>query len=599
MYIDISLLIFFEKYCYIVPMYIETVPNRNSRPTILLRQGWRQGTKVRKRTLANLTHWPDHKIDALRRLLQDEPLVSPHSVFTVEQSLPHGAVEAVLGTMRRLGLDTLIAAKPCPERNLIMAMVAEQLLHPSSKLGTTRLWHTTTLAHALGVSAADEDDLYDALDWLLARQARIENKLAKRHLAPGAHVLYDVTSSSYEGATCPLACFGYNRDQKRGKTSIVYGVMTAPDGCPMALEVYPGNTGDPPTVPKQIHKLYTRFGLQQVVLVGDRGTLTQTQIDTLKQHPGLGWISALRFEAIRKLADQHHIPASLFEPPYLAEITSVAFPGERLMACFKALLATDRQRKRAALLEATEHALDKIAKEVARRTKTPLSPTDIGKKIGKVLYHYKVAKHFKVTLDAAGFRSERRVESIQRESELDGIYVIRTSEPKERLSAADTVRGYKHLALVEQLFRTLKGMDIRVRPIRHRIAKRVRAHIFLCLLAYYVEWHMRRAMAPLLFDDAELPDSRRTRDAVAPARPSSSAQKKKTTRLTPDGLPIHSFNTLLAAWGTRCQNRCRLPADPSVPPFYLLTEPTALQQRAFDLLGLVFPGNGNANSMDR
>jgi hypothetical protein len=375
--------------------------------------------------------------------------------------------------------------------------------------------------------------------------------------------------------------------------------MTAPDGCPLALEVYPGNTGDPTTVPKQIHKLRTRFGVQQVVLVGDRGTLTQTQIDTLTQHPGLGGISALRFEAIRKLADQRHIPASLFEPPSLAEITSVAFPGERLMACFNALLAADRQRKRAALLEATEHDLDKIATEVARRTKTPLSPTDIGKKVGKVLYHYKVAKHFKVTLDAAGFHYERRVESIQRESELDGLYVSRTSEPKERLSAADTVRGYKHLALVAQLFRTLKGMDIRVRPIRHRIAKRVQAHIFLCLLAYYVEWHMRRALAPLLFDDVELPDSRRTRDAVAPARPSPSAQKKKTTRLTPEGLPIHSFNTLLAALGTRCQNRCRLTTDPSVPPFYLLTEPTALQQRAFELVGLVFPGNGHSHSMER
>jgi transposase len=365
-----------------------------------------------------------------------------------------------------------------------MAMVAEQLLHPSSTLATTRLWHTTTLAHELGVRAAAADDLYDALDWLLARQARIENKLAKRHLAPGAQVLYDVTSSYYEGVTCPLACFGSNRDQKRGKTSIVYGVMTAPDGRPMALEVSPGNTGDPTTVPKQMHKLRPRFGLQQVVLVGDRGTLTQTQIDTLKQHPGLGWISALRFEAIRKLADQHRIPASLFEPPSLAEITSVAFPGERLMACFNALLAADRHRKRAALLEATEHDLAKIAKEVARHTKTPLSPTDIGKKAGKVLYHYKVAKHFKITLDAAGFHYARRGASIQRASELDGISVMRTSEPKERLSAAATVRGYKHLALVEQLLRTLKGMEIRVRPIRHRIAKRVRAHIFLCLLAY-------------------------------------------------------------------------------------------------------------------
>lgn len=580
-------------------MYIETVPNRNARPTILLRQGWRQGTKVRKHPLANLTHGPDHKIDALRRLLQDEPLVSPHSVFTVEPSLPQGAVEAVLGTMRRLGLDTLIAAKPCPERNLILAMVAEQLLHPSAKLGTTRRWHTTTLAHELGVSDADEDDLYAALDWLRARQARIEHKLAKRHLAPGAHVLYDVTRSYYAGATCPLACFGYNWDQKRGTTSIVYGVMTAPDGRPIALAVYPGNTGDPTTVPKQMHKLRTRFGLQHVVLVGDRGTLTQTQIATLKQHPGLGGISALRFEAIRKLADPHHIPASLFEPPSLAELTSVAFPGERLMACFNALLATDSQRKRAALLAATEHDLDKIAKEVARRTKTPLSPTDLGKKVGKVLYHYKVAKHFKVTLHAAGLHYARRGESIQRESELDGIYVIRTREPKERLSAADTVRGYKHLALVEQLFRTLKGLDIRGRPIRHRIAKRVRAHLFLCLLAYYGEWHMRRAMAPLLFDEAELPDSRRTRDAVAPARLSSSAQKKKTTRLTPDGLPIHSCNTLLAALGTRCHNRCRLTADPSVPPFYLLTEPTALQQRAFELWGFVFPGNRNANAMER
>lgn len=577
-------------------MYIETVPNRNARPTILLRQGWREGKIVRKRTLANLTHWPPKKIEALRRVLQDEPLVAPQSLFSIDESLPHGAVEAVLGTMRNIHLDTLIASKSGRKRHLVMAMVAEQLLHPCSKLGTTRLWHTTTLARQLGVADADEDDLYDALDWLLARQGRIEKKLAKRHLCPGTHVLYDVTSSYYEGHTCSLARFGHNRDQKRGKTSIVYGVITDPHGRPIALEVYPGNTADPTTVSKQVDKLRKRFDLQRVVLVGDRGSLTQTQIDTLKQYPGLGWISALRFEAIRKLADQQRLSASRLESSHLAEITSADFPGERLIACFHPLLAAERRRKRSDLLEATEQDLAKIAREVGRRTKTPLSPADIGKKVGRVLYRYKVAKHFKVTIDDEGFHYERRGESIERESQLDGIYVIRTSEPEDSLSAADTVRGYKNLTLVEQLFRTLKGLDIRVRPIRHRLEKRVRAHIFLCLLAYYVEWHMRQALAPLLFDDEQLPRSRISRDPVAPAQASASAKAKKTARLTPDGLPVHSFDTLLAALGTRCQNRCRLTCDPSAPPFYLFTEPNALQQRAFELLGLLFPVKGNSVS---
>lgn len=579
-------------------MYIETVPNRNSRPTILLRQGTRQGHKVLKRTLANLTHWPTHKVEAFRRLLRDEPLAPTHTLFSIEQSLPHGAVEAVLGTMRRIDFDTLIAAKASPNRSLIMAMVAEQLIHHSSKLGTTRLWHTTTLAQQLGVSEADEDDLYHAMDWLLAQQSRLETKLAKCHLSPGDHVLYDVSSSYYEGHTCSLACFGHNRDQKRGKTSIVYGVMTDVDGRPIALEVYPGNTADPTTLPKQVDKLRQRFGLQHVVLVGDRGTLTQTQIKTLKQHPGLGWISALRFEAIRKLADSNGLPPSLFEPPYLAEMTSDQFPGERLMACFNIQLAAERKRKRQELLECTEADLDKIAKEVTRRTKTPLSPAEIGQKVGKVLHRYKMGKHFEVSIDDQGFRYERRADSIGRECELDGIYVVRTSEPEARLSAADTVRGYKDLAQVERVFRTLKGLDIRVRPIRHRIAKRVRAHIFLCLLAYYVEWHMRRALAPLLFDDEQLAENRQRRDPVAPARPSASAQKKKRQRVTPEGLPIQSFETLLAALATRCQNRCRLTSDPEVPPFYLLTDLSPLQQRAFELLGLVFPVNGKSNPIE-
>jgi hypothetical protein len=579
-------------------MYIETIPNRQSRPTVLLREGWREGKHIRKRTLANLTHWPAPKIEALRLLLQDVPLVPLHSLFVVEHSLPHGAVEAIVGTMRQLGLDGLLASKACRERQLVLAMIAERLLHPSSKLGTTRLWHTTTLAEELGVATATEDDLYDAMDWLLARQARIEYKLAKRHLGPGSHVLYDVTSSYYEGHTCPLACFGYNRDQKQGTTSIVYGVLTDRDGRPIAVQVYRGNTADPTTIPDQVAKLRTRFHLQRVVLVGDRGTLTQTQIDRLKQYPGLGWIAALRFEAIRKLADTQPLGLSLGAPPPLAEITSAHFPGERLMVCYNPLVAQERQRKRHALLEATEKDLAAIAREVARRTKTPLAPAEIGKKIGKVLHHYPMAKHFVVQIADNRLHYARRPEAIQREAELDGLYVIRTSEPAERLSAEDAVRGYKSLAVVERLFRTLKSIDILVRPIHHHQEKRVRAHIFLCVLAYYVEWYMRQALAPLLFDDEELEQNRKTRDPVAPAQPSPAAQQKKASRLTADGLPIHSFNTLLAALGTRCRHRCRVTSGLDGLTFCQLTEPTPLQQRAFQLLGLVFPVNRHSNSTE-
>jgi hypothetical protein len=579
-------------------MYIETIPNRHSRPTILLREGWREGKKVRRRTLANLTHWPAAKVEALRRLLRDEPLASPQSLFVVEQTLPHGAVEAIVGTIQKLGLDTLIASKPCRERQLVLAMIAERLLYPSSKLGTTRLWHTTTLAEELGVAGANEDDLYDAMDWLLARQARIERKLAQRHLAPGAHVLYDVTSSYYEGRTCPLAQFGYNRDQKRGKTSIVYGVLTDRDGRPMAVEAYRGNTADSTTIPAQVTKLRTRFRLERVVLVGDRGTLTQTQIDYLTQYPGLGWIAALRFEAIRKLADQQSIDLARLPHQRLAEITSEQFPGERLVACYNPLVAQERHRKRSALLEATEAELAPIAREVARRTKKPLSKAAIGQKVGPVLRHYRMAKHFEVQIDDGVLHYTRRPASIQREAELDGIYVIRTSEPREQLSAEEAVRGYKNLAVVERLFRTLKGIDIRVRPIHHHQEKRVRAHILLCVLAYYVEWHMRQTLAPLLFDDEELADNRSTRDPVAAAQPSAAAQRKKTRRLTAEGLPIHSFDTLLEALGTRCRNRCRITSDSSSPAFYQLTEPTPLQQQALHLLGVLLPVTGNAISTE-
>jgi len=567
-------------------MYIERIPNRNSRPAILLREGWREGNSIRKRTIANLTNWPEEKTEALRRLLKGEPMVAADEVFVIERSIPHGHVEAVLGTIKRLGLDTIIASKRCRERDLVIAMIAERLIRPCSKLATTRFWHTTTLAEELSVSDADEDDLYEAMDWLLARQGRIEKKLAARHLSEGSLVLYDVTSSYYEGRTCPLARFGHNRDRKKGKLIIVYGLLTDEAGRPVAVEVYPGNTGDPSTVPDQVEKLRKRFGLCRVVLVGDRGMLTQTQIDKLRDYPGLGWISALRSRAIRKLVNSGSLQMSLFDETNLAEIHSPEFLDERLVACYNPLLAEQRREKREKLLAATEKGLEKIATQVARRTKTPLDKAEIGKKVGKVINRYKVGKHFAVMIEDGAFSFSRKQESIRRESELDGIYVIRTSESGERISAEDTVRSYKRLEQVESAIRCMKGIDLLVRPIHHRTKDHVRAHIFLCMLAYYVEYHMRKALAPLLFDDEELDEWRKRRDPVKPAKPSASAKRKKTARLTPDGLEIHSFQTLLAELATRSRNRCRITSDPTGPTFYQLSEPTPLQKRAFRLLGL-------------
>lgn len=565
-------------------MYIEIVPNRGSHPTILLREGWREGAKVRKRTLTNLTHWPAAKVEALRRLLKDEPLVAADELFTIERSLPHGHVELILEMVRRLGLDRLLGAKRCRERDIALALIVERLLHPASKLATTRLWHTTTLAEALEVTDADEDDVYAAMDWLLARQSRIEAKLAGRHLSDGAQVLYDVSSSYYEGRSGGLMQRGKDRDGKKGKPIVVYGLLADVEGRPVAVEVYPGHTGDPTTVPDQVEKLRTRFGLERVVLVGDRGMLTQTQIEHLQRFPGLGWISALRSAGVRQLVDSEVLQLSLFDEQHLAEVTSPAFPGERLVACFNPLLAEERRRKREALLQATEASLDKIAREVRRRTKTPLSAAEIGKKVGRVLNQFKVGKHFETTIEHNHFSYARRDAAIRREAELDGIYVIRTSEPKEQLSAEDTVRSYKNLARVEQAFRCLKTVDLLVRPIHHSKDPRVKAHIFLCLLAYYLEWHLRQALAPLLFQDEELDIERKRRDPVLPAKPSASVQRKKQQRHTDDGLPVHSFDTLLAALATRCRNYHRLKSDPDVPAFAQLTERNALQQRAFELV---------------
>jgi len=563
-------------------MHVEWVPNRNSRPTILLRETWREGKQVKKRTLANLTDWPEEKIESLRKVLKGETVLAETSVI-IEQSLPHGQVEALLGTIKKLGLDTLIASKSCRERDLVLAMIAGRLIHPSSKLAATRLWHTTTLAEELLVGDADEDELYHALDWLLARQERIEKKLAHRHLNEGSFVLYDVTSSYYEGHTCPLARFGHDRDEK-GKPIIVYGVLTDHEGRPVALSVYPGNTGDPTTIPDQVEKLKARFGLEHLVLVGDRGMLTQAQIEKVKDTPGIGWISALRSSAIRDLVEQGNIQMSLFDTRDLAEITSDKYPGERLIACFNPLLAQERKRKRNDLLEATENILNTLIRTVVRRTRTPLGKAEIGKKVGAIMNRFKMAKHFILTIDDGRFAFTRNETSITREEALDGIYVIRTSEPAERLSPEDTVRSYKRLAQVERVFKTFKGIELLVRPIWHRTEDHVRAHLFLCMLAYYVEWHMRKALAPILFDDETLTQIRKTRHPVRPAEVSLSAQKKKTRKTTPEGFTVHSFSTLMAALGTRCRNHCRIGI--SGTSISRLTEPTPLQTKVFQLLDL-------------
>lgn len=575
-----------SSYTYtVVAMYIESVPNRNSPPAILLRESRRVGKKVLKKTVANISAWPKPKIDSLRRLLRDEILVSPNDLFAVTSSRPYGHVRAVLGTLRRLQLDSILASQPCRERDLVVAMIVERILFPGSKLATTRSWSCSTLAEELGVSGADENELYAALDWLLARKARIEKKLAAKHLAPDSPVLYDISSSFYYGHTCPLARHGKDRDGKKGLPIIVYGVLTEAQGRPIAADIYPGNTGDPSTVPDQAHKIQHKFGLRSVVLVGDRGMLTQTQLDKLRDYPGLGWISALRSGSIRKLLEEGLLGRSLFDEHNLAEISSPDFPGERLIACFNPLLAGERRRKRNELLAATEKDLANIAREVQRRTHTPLTAAMIGVKAGRKVNRFKMAKHFDLKIKDGLFEFARKQQAIAEEEQLDGYYVIRTSEPLPRLSPEDAVRGYKSLAQVERAFRCLKGVDLMVRPIYLHTADHVRAHIFLCLLAYYVEWEMRSCLAPLLFADEELAQARKVRDPVAPAVPSKSAKEKRNSHLTAEGLPVHSFRTLLQELRKQCKNTCMVKGEPGAS-FERITDPDPVQARAFQLLGL-------------
>jgi transposase len=568
-------------------MYVERVPNRGSRPAVLLREAWREGKKIRKRTVANLTHWPQERVDLLRRLLKGEALVPAAESFQVERTRPHGHVLAVLGTVRRLGVDNLIASRRSRARDLVVAMVVARILDPRSKLATARGLSEesgfSTLAEELGVEAAEADELYRALDWLIERQARIEGKLAKKHLEDGTLLLYDVTSTYFEGRSCPLARLGHNRDGKKGKLQIVFGLLCTADGCPVAVEVFPGNTSDPKTLAAAIKKTRGRFGLKRVVLVSDRGLLTEARIEAeLRPVDGLDWITALRAPAVQKLVAAGDLQISLFDERDLAEISSAQFPGERLVACRNPFLAEERARKRESLLRATEQELEKIA-QATRRERRPLRGKEaIGVRVGRVLGRFKVGKHFRYEIEEGSFLFERDQESIRREGALDGIYVIRTSVPKETLEAEATVDAYKSLSTVERAFRTEKT-DLEVRPIHHRAPDRVRAHVFLCMLAYYVQWHMRRALAPVLFQDHDRATSKKTRrSVVARAERSPAALEKARTQRTADGFTVHSFDTLMQHLATLAKNRVRV-AEVSHEQ---LTRPTPLQARAFELLGV-------------
>ena len=574
-----------------VTMYIDTVPNRNSPPAILLREGWREGGTVKKRTLANLSKWPPEVVEGLRVLLKGGTAVKRlPEAFEIERSLPHGHVAAALGAIERLGLPGLIDAQPSPQRDRAVALIAARILHPGSKLAAARgLAEETardTLGETLGLQEASEDDLYAAMDWLLTRQDAIERRLAKRRLQEGTLVLYDLTSVYLEGRRCPLAKRGHSRDGKRSKLQIEFGLLCDAEGCPVAVEVFKGNAADPMTVGAQIKKLKDRFGLKRVVLVGDRGMLTEARIREEVEPAGLDWIGALRSSAIRALVESGAVQMSLFDETDLIEVRSDAYPGERLMVCRNPQLAKERSRKREDLLQATEKLLDPIV-AATKREKNRLKGQDkIALRVGKVIGKYKMAKHFALDIKDQSFGYRRDAESIAREAALDGLYVVRTSLPESELDAQGTVRAYKRLSAVERAFRSLKTVDLKVRPVFHYTAGRVRAHVLLCMLAYYVEWHMRGWLKPLLFDDEDPAAAEAARASpVAPAKVSESAQRKARSKRTAAGLPVHSFQTLLADLATIAKNRV-VPRLAGAGPFNVVTRPTALQSEAFRLLGV-------------
>jgi transposase len=572
-------------------MYIEAVPNRNSPPAILLRESYRHQGKVRKRTLCNLSDWSPAHVEGLRGVLKGGTVIpAEQAAFTVIRSLPHGHVAAALGTARKIGLDRLLGPLGNRCRDLVLALLVGRILDPVSKLAAARTLSPDTaassLGEALGLGEVNDDELYAALDWLLERQSAIETALAKRHLQNGTLVLYDVSSSYMEGRCCPLAKRGYSRDGKKGSLQIVYGLLCAPDGCPVAIEVFDGNTGDPTTLAPQIDKLRHRFGLSHVVLVGDRGMITEARITEDIKTAGLDWITALRAPAIKELLNSGALQLTLFDQRDMASITSPDYPGERLVVCRNRDLAAERSRKREELLGATEKDLGRIKTAVERKRNPLRGSAEIALAVGAVLNTHKMKKHFDLNIADDAFGFARKTAEIAAEAATDGLYVVRTSLPEATLGDAGTVRSYKSLARVERAFRCIKTVDLNVRPVYHWLEGRVRAHVFLCMLAYYLEWHMRQCLAPMLFDDTDQHEAEALRaSVVAQAQRSKTAVKKQTTGMTPDGLPVHSFHTLLADLATMARNTIITAINPNYP-LTVVTRPTPVQQKAFDLLGL-------------
>jgi len=553
--------------------------------THLLRRSYREDGKVKNETLGNLSHLPDSVIDLIRRSLQGETFVPAGEAFEICSSRAHGHVQAVSLAMQRLGFASLLATKPCAERDLVQAMVASRILCPATKLATTRLWHTSTLAEDFGVQGATEDDLYRAMDWLLAGQDRIQKKLAARHLKEDSLVLYDLSSSYFEGSHCPLAKLGYSRDGKRGSLQVNYGLLTDERGCPVAISVHEGNTSDSKTFLPQVKRMREEFGIERMVMVGDRGMISQKAIDEMSEDAGVDWITALRSASIRTLVEQKHLQLGLFDERNLLEISSPDFPGERLVACRNTELAKLRAHTRDDLLLATQKNLEKIKERVDAAR---LAGKDkIGVAVGKCVNQYKVAKHFELLITDSSFTFARLADSIAAEAALDGLYIIRTSVKAQRMDAATCVRTYKSLAQVERAFRSLKTMDLKVRPIHHHLEGRVRAHIFLCMLAYYVEWHMREAWRELMFADCDQA-AKLTRDPVAPAERSDAAMKKVLSRTLDDGTPTHSFQTLTRELETVVRNTCRTPKSAGdSPTFQVTTTPSEKQKRALELIGQI------------
>ena len=548
--------------------------------THLLRRSYRDGGKVKNETLGNLSHLPRPVIELIRRSLRGETFVAVGEAFEITRSRPHGHVQAVMTAMQRLGFASLVFSKASRHRDLVVAMVAARILAPATKLATSRWWHTSTLAEQFGVSDADEDDLYAAMDWLVERQHTIQKKLAARHLHEGAPVLYDLSSSYFEGTTCPLARRGYSRDHRRDKLQVNYGLLTDAKGCPVAISVHEGNTSDSLTFLPMVAQLRQDFGIERMIMIGDRGMISNQAIKEMRKSDGIDWITALKSVSIRSLLHQQHLQLDLFDARNLLEFSSPDYPGERLVACRNLQLACLRAHKREELLCATERNLQKILVQV--QAGKLRGKDKIGVKVGKVINQYKIAKHLELDIGARSFSFARNARSIANEAALDGLYIIRTSVPATHMDSADCVRHYKSLANVERAFRSFKGIDLKVRPIHHRLERRVRAHLFLCMLAYYVEWHLREAWRELMFADTEQ-HAKASRDPVAPAKRSAAALRKVHTRTLDDGTPAHSFATLLAELSTIVRNTCRSPGN-DTSTFDILTTPNAKQRRAFELL---------------